>query len=194
MQPFGNPRRNRRRETVNSADRHTNRMQKTNADDLAWTTLDDGGMALRRKQLGEAVDAEELGCSLYELPAGQRAWPYHYHTANEEALFVLAGSGSLRADGEMHDLRQGDYVTLPADASGAHRVINDSEGTLRYLVVSTMTEPDVTVYPDSEKFGVYVGSPPGGREARSLEGYYKQDDAVDYWVDEADGDVGETDD
>ena len=46
MQPFGNPRRNRRRETVSSADRHTNRMQKTNADDLAWTTLEDGGMAL----------------------------------------------------------------------------------------------------------------------------------------------------
>ena len=194
MQPFGNPRRNRRRETVNSVDRHTFRMQKINTDDLAWTTQDDGGMHLRRKQLGEAVDGEELGCSLYELPAGERAWPYHYHTANEEALFVLAGSGSLRADSEMHALQEGDYVTFPADESGAHRVINDSEGTLRYLVVSTMTEPDVTVYPDSEKFGVYVGSPPGGREARSLEGYYKQDDAVDYWVDEADGDVDETDD
>ncbi|WP_425491826.1 cupin domain-containing protein [Halohasta salina] len=168
-------------------------MRKTNVSTLAWTRQDLGGMDIRRKQLGEAVDAEELGCSLYELPTGERAWPYHYHTANEEALFVLAGSGTLRADGEMHELREGDYVTFPADESGAHRVINDSEGALRYLVVSTMIEPDVTVYPDSEKFGVYVGSPPGGREVRSLEGYYRQDDAVDYWVDETtstDGSAG----
>jgi len=121
---------------------------------------------------------------LHELPAGRRAWPYHYHTANEEALFVLAGSGRLRGDGEMYQLTRGDYVTFPADESGAHRVFNDSEGTLRYLVVSTMNEPDITVYPDSEKFGVYVGSPPGGRETRSLEGYYEQDAAVDYWTGE----------
>lgn len=136
-------------------------MEKTNVDDMAWTTQDTGGMDVRRKQLGEAVDAEQLGCSLYELPAGRRAWPYHYHTANEEALFVLSGSGRLRADGEMYQLTEGDYVTFPADESGAHRVLNDSEETLRYLVVSTMNEPDITVYPDSEKFGVYVGSPPG---------------------------------
>ena len=159
-------------------------MEKTNVAELAWSTQEADGMTLRRKQLGEAADGDQLGCSLYELPAGERAWPYHYHTANEEALFVLAGTGTLRADGERHDLSEGDYVTFPADESGAHRVINDSEGALRYLVVSTMQEPDITVYPDSGKFGVYVGSPPGGREERSLEGYYKTEDAVDYWTDE----------
>jgi len=30
-------------------------------------------------------------------------------------------------------------------------------------------------------FGVYVGSPPGGRAERSLEGYYRVDDDIDYW-------------
>lgn len=47
-----------------------------------------------------------------------------------------------------------------------------------------MNEPDVTVYPDSEKIGVFVGLPPGGRDARSVHGYYRRDDAVDYWADE----------
>jgi uncharacterized cupin superfamily protein len=159
-------------------------MKKVNTAALDWTRLDDGRMDVRRKQLGEATDSEQLGCSLYELPAGRRSWPYHYHTANEEALFVLAGSGTLRADGEMVDLNEGDYVTFPADESGAHRVINDSEDTLRYLMVSTMTEPEITVYPDSEKFGVYVGSPPGGRQERTLEGYYDRDSTVDYWDNE----------
>jgi len=165
-------------------------MTPVNADDLSWTTPETENGKWRRKQLGEAADGDALGCSLYELPAGERSWPYHYHTANEEALYVLAGEGTLRLDGEAHPLRPGEFAAFPADQSGAHRVVNDGDATLRYLVVSTMREPDVTVYPDSEKFGVYVGSPPGGRESRSLEGYYRTDDDVDYWEDEADGTDG----
>jgi hypothetical protein len=42
----------------------------------------------------------------------------------------------------------------------------------------------VTVYPDSEELGVFVGAPPGGCEERSLHGYYRIDDDVPYWEDE----------
>jgi uncharacterized cupin superfamily protein len=153
--------------------------------DIEWSELADEETKFRRKQLGEAADGSLLGCSLYEIPPGRKSWPYHYHTANEEALYVLAGTGTLRHDGARHELTAGTYVSLPADESGGHRVVNNSDGVLRYLAVSTMTEPDVTVYPDSEKFGVYVGSPPGGRDGRSLEGYYNVDDDVDYWEDES---------
>jgi uncharacterized cupin superfamily protein len=152
--------------------------------DVDWTELSENETEFRRKQLGEATDGEALGCSLYELPPGRKSWPYHYHTANEEAVYVLAGTGRLRHDGESHELRPGSYATFPADESGGHRVVNDSEDVLRYLAVSTMNEPDLTVYPDSGKFGVYVGAPPGGRSERSLEGYYRVDDDVDYWESE----------
>ncbi|MFD1571472.1 cupin domain-containing protein [Halorubrum laminariae] len=156
-------------------------MARVNADELAWSEPDDDAAGWRRKRLGAAAGGNALGCSLYELPPGERSWPYHYHTANEEALYVLAGEGRLRLDGESHPLRADDYVAFPADESGAHRVVNDGDATLRYLVVSTMREPDVTVYPDSGKFGVYVGSPPGGRAERTLDGYYRIGDDVDYW-------------
>jgi uncharacterized cupin superfamily protein len=159
-------------------------MGKINADELEWTTTEREGTAFRRKQLAEAAGGEELGCSLYELPEGRRSWPYHYHTANEEALFVLKGTGTLRLEGETVSLETGDYVALSADERGAHRVVNDSEGSLRYLMVSTMNDPDATVYPDSEKIGVFVGAPPGGRDERTVDGYYRRDDDVDYWLDE----------
>jgi len=160
-------------------------MGKTNVDDLEWTETDRGETTFARKQLAEAAGGEDIGCSLYELPAGSRSWPYHYHTANEEALFVLSGTGTLRLDGETVPFETGDYVALPADEDGAHRVVNDSERPLRYLAVSTMVEPDVTVYPDSERVGIFVGSPPGGREERPVHGYFREDDAVDYWREEA---------
>ena len=158
-------------------------MRKINADEIEWSTLERGETLFRRKRLAAAAGGEDVGCSLYELPAGRRSWPYHYHTANEEALFVLEGAGSIRLDGEMYSLEAGDYVALPADESGAHRVINDSEGPLRYLMVSTRDEPEVLVYPDSDKVGAMAGAPPGG-DGRTVEGYFRRDDAVDYWAGE----------
>lgn len=149
--------------------------------DLEWTSVDGGDASIRRKQLGEAADGEQLGCSLCELPPGGRSWPYHYHTANEEALYVLSGRGTLRLDGETHPLREGAYAAFPADESGAHRVVNDSDEPLRFLLFSTMNDPDVTVYPDTDKIGVFVGSPPGSSDERSLHGYYDRNETVDYW-------------
>jgi uncharacterized cupin superfamily protein len=152
-----------------------------NEADLDWEESDHGDTAFRRKQLSEAAGSEQLGASLYELDPGTRSWPYHYHTANEEAIFVLSGSGLLRAaDGE-RDLTSGDFVALPADERGGHQVVNDGEQPLRYLMVSTMAEPDVTVYPEMEKFGVFVGAPPGGREERTFHGFYPLDADVEYW-------------
>lgn len=156
-------------------------MQKTNRESLEWSDYDHGDIAFRRKELSNAAGAEALGCSLYELPPGKRSWPYHYHTANEEALLVLEGTGTIRSeDGEM-SLEPGDYVSLPAGASGCHQVVNDGEQPLEYLMVSTMNEPDVTVYPESGKFGVFVGAAPGGRDERHLHGYYRIDDETSYW-------------
>jgi len=159
-------------------------MGKVNENDLEWTDLDQQGMCVRRKQLGEAAGGQALGCSLYQLPAGERSWPYHYHTANEEAIFVLGGEGTLRTEDGERALRSGDFVTLPADESGGHQLHNDGDDPLRYLAVSTMNEPDVTIYPEMEKVGVFVGAPPGGRSERPFHGYYSIDDDVDYWEDE----------
>lgn len=141
--------------------------------------LEEGKTSFKRKQLGDADAGNRLRCSFYEIPPGKRSWFYHYHAGNDEALFVLAGAGALRLAGETLSLSEGDYVALPTDESGAHRVVNDSDEPLTYVVVSTMDEPDVTVYPDSEEFGAFVGSSSGGHDARTLHGYYRVDDSVD---------------
>lgn len=159
-------------------------MQKINEAGLDWDEYDYGEQFFRRKQLSEAVGAEDVGCSLYELPPGKRSWPYHYHTGNEEAVYVLAGMGQLRGEDGTVQLEAGDYVTLPADEGGGHQLVNDGDNPLRYLMVSTMNEPDVTIYPEMEKFGVFVDAPPGGSGKRSFHGFYDINDDVDYWEDE----------
>jgi uncharacterized cupin superfamily protein len=158
-----------------------------NEADLEWTETTNDAARVRRKRLASAAGGDMLGCSLYEVDPGDAAWPYHYHTANEEAIYVLAGEGTLRTPDGERDLSPGTYVACPADADGAHRVLvpDDADGPLRYLAVSTMRDPDVTRYPDSGKVGVFVGAPPGGEGDRPIHGYFREADAVDDWLDES---------
>jgi uncharacterized cupin superfamily protein len=153
------------------------------SDELPWGEHAHGErFGHRRKQLGAAAGGERLGCSLYEVEPGKTAWPYHYHLGNEEAIFVLAGSGTLRLGVEEVAVSAGDYVALPANESGGHQVINTSDAPLRYLALSTMDQPDVLVYGDSGKLGVFAGSAPGGpKERRVLSKYFKAEDEVGYY-------------
>ena len=150
---------------------------------VAWkdTALGDR-YGWRRKQLGAAAGGVKIGCSLFELPPGRRSYPYHYHCANEEAIYVLEGSGSLRLPGGEITIGPGDYAALPATREGAHQVVNTSNVPLRYLCISTMLEPDLSVYPDSGKVGFFAGSAPGGSpERRSVEGFVRLESRVGYW-------------
>ncbi|KAB1186560.1 MULTISPECIES: cupin domain-containing protein [Haloferax] len=153
--------------------------------DLDWADAERGSrFAFRRKQLGSAAGGRELGCSLYEVPPGKRPWPTHYHEGNEEALYVLSGSGTLhtRDGADNLELRPDTYVALPAGADYVRQVENDGDAPLRYLALSTMNHPDVSVYPDSDKVGVFCGSAPGGKSSdRTLHEYFPRDAAVGYW-------------
>jgi uncharacterized cupin superfamily protein len=141
-----------------------------------------GEIWLPAQATGLDPGGEKLGCSLYEVPPGHRAWPYHYHLANEEAIYVLQGSGTLRIDERQITLSWGDYVAMPVGEHGAHQIINSSDGPLRYLCFSTMIEPDAMVYPDSNKIGLCAGSAPGGsNEKRTVSKFLRADAEVGYY-------------
>jgi len=133
-------------------------------DDLEWYETDRGSFGQRRRLLSLSTGGRKLGCSLYELPPGRRSAPYHWHAANEEAIYVLEGEGMLRLAGRETPLRKGCYATLQAGEGGAHQVLNIGTSPLRFLCFSPMLEPDVAFYPDSEKLSVFVGGAPGTLE------------------------------
>lgn len=131
--------------------------------------------ASRDIELGLTTGSEKLGCTLYEVPPEHSAVPYHYHTANEEALYVLTGTGTLRTKSGEVEISKGDYATFLAGDVGAHQVTNTSDETLRYLCFSTMQDPEVLVYPDSDKIGVRGEAP--GAPNKNL----REDAELDYW-------------
>lgn len=144
-----------------------------------------GQFEARIKDLSDHVPLEKLGFRQYAVPPGRTAWPYHSHTANEEAIFVVEGRGILRVAGDEIEVTSGDFLGFPADPGVPHQLINEADRDLVYLCVSTMEEPDVTTYPDSNKVGVLAGEPPGGdSENRTFEEYFNPADATDYWDEE----------
>jgi uncharacterized cupin superfamily protein len=114
---------------------------------------------------------ELIGCSVYELPPGERVCPYHGHWNNEEWLIVVSGRPSLRTPEGERELAPGDVVAFPEGEAGAHGVWNRSGETSRVAIFSTLRH-GTTFYPDSGKLGA---GPPHDRL------YLRRSDAVDYW-------------
>jgi uncharacterized cupin superfamily protein len=96
------------------------------------------------------------GGTLYELLPGQ-ASPYHWHYGEEECCVVVAGEPTLRtAEGEQV-LRAWDMALFPRGPQGAHQVRNDASEPCRVVFFSTVSDPEVAVYPDEGRVGVVAG-------------------------------------
>lgn len=155
-----------------------------NVDEIEWSreSAPDGSAPRERKKLAAAAGGRRLGASLYRVAPGAKPWPCHAHLANEEAIYVLAGEGEIRIGERSVPLRAGDWVALPAGPGSAHQIRNPSRSELVFLCVSTMNEPDIVVYPDSAKVGLFAGAAPGGPpQAFSLRRFIPFDRDVDYW-------------
>ena len=63
-------------------------MKKTSLILCDESRVDHGGFSFVRKRLGAAAGGQKIGASWFELQPGKKAFPFHYHLANEEAVFV----------------------------------------------------------------------------------------------------------
>jgi uncharacterized cupin superfamily protein len=135
------------------------------------------GFRCRRARIGYELGTELIGASLWELPPGEAAYPYHFHFADEELLIVIRGHPTLRTPEGVRDLEEGEAIRFALGEDGAHQVFNRSQDTVSLLAVSSSGRPDVVIYPDSNKLGVGERLPRGG----GLRAFFHREDAVDYW-------------
>jgi uncharacterized cupin superfamily protein len=125
---------------------------------FSYDADDPDGMRAGMFRFGPKLGAKDTGASLYELPPGQALCPYHYEYGEEEWLLVVAGRPTVRdPDGE-HVLEPWDVVFFPRGPEGAHQVRNDSTQPVRVLLWSNVVVPTATVYPDSDKIGIWTGN------------------------------------
>lgn len=131
------------------------------------------------RHLGRAIGGRLLGATLFEADAGLRGI-YHAHHGNEELVIVLDGTPTLRTREGDRELRAGDVAVFPRGEAGAHAISNRADRPARWLVLSTMHEPDLVEYPDAEAVGAFAGdAPTAGRDA-PLELFFPRAAAISY--------------
>src|SRR5919199_2680797 len=85
---------------------------------------DQPGFTRLRARLGRQVGSQGIGLSLFEVPPGEAAYPYHLHLAEEEIVVLLEGRPSLRTPDGWSELEQGDVVGFRTGEAGAHQIVN----------------------------------------------------------------------
>jgi uncharacterized cupin superfamily protein len=108
-------------------------------------------------RLGTLVGSKATGTSVYEIPPGASLCPYHYEYGEEEWLLVLSGRAAVRTPEGTEEVGPQQVVFFPTGPEGAHEIRNDGGEPLRVLMWSSVVHPAVTVYPDSDKYGIWTG-------------------------------------
>jgi uncharacterized cupin superfamily protein len=147
------------------------------ADD--WDNENDrDGYRHKVNAFGKRLGASLLGASLYELPPGEKTWPYHYEQGCEEWLLVVAGQPTLRSPDGEQQLEPGDVVVFPEGPDGAHGVANRTDETVRLVFLSSKSPLAVVHYPDSGKVGIWS-------RAEGYQAMLRDEPKLDYWEGEA---------
>jgi uncharacterized cupin superfamily protein len=145
---------------------------------FAYDPEDPDGFRAGMFRFGPDAGAQKTGTSIYELPPGQAICPYHYEYGEEEWLLVLEGRPTLRTPDGTEQLAPWDILCFPEGPTGAHSVRNDTDETARVMMYSTVSPTAVSVYPDSDKLGVWVDNP----DDKLL---FRRATAIDYYDGEA---------
>jgi uncharacterized cupin superfamily protein len=143
-------------------------------EDVAWDEYSHGErFGTRYRQLGEFGGGKNVGVCMEELAPGKQACPNHYHHLEEEQLYLMEGSLTLRLGDKSYVMQAGSYVVFPAGQQAGHSIFNHTEQPCRYLLIGERNKHDVIVYPDSNRVSVRLTG----------EGYDKAA-TMEYWAGE----------
>ena len=118
------------------------------------------------KKLGDAAGLTDFGVNLVRLPPGKWSSQRHWHTHEDELVYVLEGEVVLMEDDGPRTLKAGDCAGWTAGSPNGHCLQNHSDRDAIYLEVgSRRPEVDGCDYPDLDMVGR-----PGDRFYRHRDG------------------------
>jgi uncharacterized cupin superfamily protein len=114
----------------------------------------------QRMKLGEAAGLTQFGVNLLHLPPRASSSQRHWHTLEDEFVYVLSGEVVLVTDDGDEILRTGDAAGFKAGDSNGHCLQNRSQQNAQVLEVGTRIADDAAHYPDID-----MVAPAGGKPA-----------------------------
>jgi uncharacterized cupin superfamily protein len=102
-----------------------------------------------RQALGEAAKLADFGVNLLSLPPGSWSSQRHWHSEEDEFVWVLQGEVVLVGDGAEQILRSGDCAGFKAGVADGHHLQNRSDSAALVLEIgSRRPHTDRAEYPD----------------------------------------------
>lgn len=133
-------------------------------------------LSRERTRLGDAAGLTQFGVNLLRLPPGAWSSQRHWHSHEDEFIYVLFGEVTLTGDGGPELLRAGDCAGFKAGDTNGHCLQNHSEKDVLVLEVGTRFDGDIAYYSDIDMM-----ASPGGTSV------YKHRDGTPYPVSERRG-------
>jgi uncharacterized cupin superfamily protein len=103
-----------------------------------------------KRRLGDACGLTRFGVNLVTLAPGGQSALRHWHTLEDEFVYVLEGELVLVTNDGEQVLTAGDCAGYPAGKRDAHHFINRSRAPARYLEIGNRAEGDTAFYPDDD--------------------------------------------
>jgi uncharacterized cupin superfamily protein len=104
--------------------------------------------ARARKRLGDAAGLTQFGVNLLRLPPGAWSSQRHWHTKEDEFVYVLSGEVVLVTDAGEEVLRAGDSAGFKANDGDGHCLQNRSGAVAEVLEIGARSPDEVTFYSD----------------------------------------------
>jgi len=101
-----------------------------------------------RQRLGDAAGLTQFGVNLLRLPPGAASSQRHWHSSEDEFVYVLSGELTLVTGKGEDILRAGDCAGFPRNDGDGHQLINKSSVMAVCLEIGTRSGDDVCLYPD----------------------------------------------
>ena len=108
-------------------------------------------VAARRKQkLGDALGLKNFGVNLTTIPPGAMSALRHWHSHEEEFIYIVSGELALVTDTGEQRLLPGMCAGFPAGKADGHCLLNRSDRDAVYLEVGDRKPDDTVTYPDDD--------------------------------------------
>ncbi len=101
-----------------------------------------------RQRLGNAGGLKDFGVNLMHLPPGNWSSQRHWHSHEDEFVYVLGGELTLIEDDGETVLRSGDCAAFPKGCGNGHHMINRSSSPAIYLEIGSRSPADITTCSD----------------------------------------------
>lgn len=103
-----------------------------------------------RQRVGNAAGLKNFGVNLTTLAPGSASALRHWHTEQDEFVYVVQGELVLITDAGEQVLCAGDMAGFAAGVANGHHLVNRTNESATYLEVGDRTYPDQADYPDDD--------------------------------------------